>query len=328
MDSRMNSTVTLLLIAPHGLRVASTLFAVLVALLSLNTAFGATWSQSHSSLKDLFEPVERRAMLAQYMLAVPLFEWFVVWGSPSGFSVEPNSSSVLIMHVLVSVLSVALLGLAQVAILRARALVHITQAMRIVVCIAVFCDRATRRVLGYEAFFVGVVLVCAMFEVVHVRVNFIVPAGRASESVDDTPLRKLAWARDRNRAAARRERVAQMASQMHIDTTSDDDGSVDFECFNDDVPLTARSHLRTQRAEAALAGTLRGITDMNIERMNASQTRRALADLQRAVASAGVTNSTSSTSQPTLYTSPPRLPRGTSRTKRSSVTFPADTSDY
>lgn len=324
----MNGAVTLLLIAPHSLRVASTVFAVLAALLSINMAFGATWSQSRNSLQELFEPVERRAMLAQYLLAVPLFEWFVVWGSPVAFSVAPNASSVLIMHTLVSILSVVLLCMAQVLTVRSRALLHITQSMRIVVCIAVFCDRATRRVLGYEAFFVAVVLMCAMFEVVHVRVNFILPASRTDSTLEDTPLRRLAQIRDRNHEAARRERIAQMANNMQIDAASDDESSVDFECFNDDVPLSARTHLRTQNAEAALAGTLRKVTDMDVEHMNASQTRRALAELQRAVVSAGVTNSASSASQPALYASPPRLPRGTSRTKRSSVVFPADTSDY
>lgn len=265
---------------PHALRVMSTLLSVCVSLLSLNTCLGALWFHSHRTLGLMFSPLERRAMLVQYLFALPLFELLVVWGSSVDASISANSSSVLACHVVVLTLSLVLLALAQCSLVHVRSYVYIAQAMRISLVVFVACDRATRAVLGYEGMVLAIMLVCAMFEVLHVRPTFEI-APRDSTASEDVALRSLAHRQD----------TAACSSD------DDDSGTLTFgENFDANVPLTARAHLKTQRADAALADILARVSRVNVLAMTGAEAKKMIGDLKRSMTSAGVSNSTSSVS--------------------------------
>ena len=163
--------VTCLEVEPHTLRVTSSVLTSLVCLLSLNSVFGATWHFSRRALSSLFEDLEKRAMLLQYVLFLPLFEIFVVWGSriDSG-GIAHNCSMTLLVHIIISALSLAIIGFAQFMLIRFRPLLHAAQCWRIVICVVVLCDRGVRGVIGYESFFTALVLGCALFEIAHINV--------------------------------------------------------------------------------------------------------------------------------------------------------------
>ena len=163
--------VTCLDVEPHTLRVVSSVLTALVCLLSLNSAFGATWHFSRRALGSLFEDIEKRAMLLQYVIFLPLFELFVVWGSQvDAGNIAHNCSATLLVHIIISALSLAIICSAQFMLTRFRPLLHAAQCWRIVICVAVLCDRGVRGVIGYESFFTALVLGCALFEIAHVNV--------------------------------------------------------------------------------------------------------------------------------------------------------------
>lgn len=149
---------------PHGVLVASSFVSALLSLLMLNATFGATWSFSHSALRTMFSSMERRAIALQYLVAMPFFELFVVWGPHIDVGIDHNSTSSVVAWLVVNTLCVGFLFVATFSLHRYRALVYRAQSARMPLAIVYFCDRSINFTVGVEGVFIGFVFGCAMFE--------------------------------------------------------------------------------------------------------------------------------------------------------------------
>jgi hypothetical protein len=175
---------------PYGVQVASSVVSLLLSLLVVNSAFGAAFNFSHQTLKGMFNKVEKRAIIFQYLVTMPLFEVFVIWGPDWTDAITRNSTSSVVAWLAVNCLSVVLVVLSLFALHRYRMLIHVAQCMRAPTAVMFFCDRIINFSIGVEGVFIGAVFVCSMFELFHVH-RFLTPARKQAPLLDIPPDRPL-----------------------------------------------------------------------------------------------------------------------------------------
>jgi hypothetical protein len=175
---------------PYGVQVASSVVSLLLSLLVVNSAFGAAFNFSHMTLKGMFNKVEKRAIIFQYLVTMPLFEVFVIWGPDWTDAITRNSTSSVVAWLAVNCLSVVLVILSFFALHRYRMLIHVAQCMRAPTAVMFFCDRIINFSIGVEGVFIGGVFVCSMFELFHVH-RFLTPARKHVPLLDIPPDRPL-----------------------------------------------------------------------------------------------------------------------------------------
>jgi hypothetical protein len=151
---------------PQSLMIASSTVTAMLTLLVVNAAFGMSYNFSHASLGRMFNKAEKRAIFAQYIFAMPLFEVFVIW-TPVG--IAPNSTSSVVSWLVINSLSVALVIVSIFSLQRYRWFVHVAQSMRAPTAIMFFCDRIINFSIGVEGVFIGAVFACSLFELFHVH---------------------------------------------------------------------------------------------------------------------------------------------------------------
>lgn len=156
-------------LVPDGVLIASTVVSGLLSLLMFNSAFGASCFFSNKDLYQVFNAMERRAIIIQYLIAMPLFELLVVWGPQLTPSIDHNSSSSVINWLVVNSMSLGLVIGSLFATHRYRMLIHVAQCFRLPLATMYFCDRAINFTIGVEGVFIGAVFFCATFEMVHVH---------------------------------------------------------------------------------------------------------------------------------------------------------------
>jgi len=157
---------------PQSVLIASTVINGLLCMFIVNAAFGIAFYFAHNDLKRVFNTMERRAIVLQYLFAMPLFELFVVWGPQLQLGINHNSSSSVITWLTVNTLSLGLVLGSLCATHRYRMLIHVAQCMRMPLAVMYFCDRAINFTVGVEGVFIGFVFICAAFEMVHVHQYF------------------------------------------------------------------------------------------------------------------------------------------------------------
>lgn len=148
-----------------GVLALSTVVVVLVCLCMLCATFGFAWRHSHTTLKKMFNPMERRFILVQYLFVIPLFEIVVVWGTHSGVLSDESSGSSIVTWILFNMWCLVLLVVALFSGERYRFVVHMQQCMRFPVALMFFCDRFYNAVMGVEGAIISCMIMCSFFEV-------------------------------------------------------------------------------------------------------------------------------------------------------------------
>jgi len=143
---------------PTGVLVCTTAFAVFASFMTLNAYFCCNTAVRHQLIRSMSTKNERRCILLHYLIALPLFEAFVIWGPHLDIRVRPCSASVVVGWL--AILIVILLLLAA-GFWSARAHVYslqLTQVLQLPAMLLFLCDRALYHSLGVESIFIILIL--------------------------------------------------------------------------------------------------------------------------------------------------------------------------
>jgi hypothetical protein len=281
---------------PYGVQIGSTVVSVLLSLLIVNSAFGITFSYSNLSLKGMFNKVEKRAIIIQYLIAMPLFEIFVIWGPDWTDGIAHNSTSSVVSWLAVNCLSVILVIVAFFSLQRYRMLIHVAQCMRAPTAVMFFSDRLINFSIGVEGVFIGAVFVTSMFELFHVH-RFLSPSRRQPMPLDIAPDPAPApvplvtpttptHESERRRPAEAEEVVfkdngPQSPKQKHE--------------YDESVPLSVQHQLYAQQRHKVAANTLKSLT--NLKGNESARTLKRMVAPLRDIQTAGQSVSSGSQSE-------------------------------
>lgn len=161
---------------PLSIFVVSSVVSGLLSLLMLNALLGATKKYTRSQLKRIFYPTERKIVVLQYAVCLPMFELFVIWGSQLGISIDGNTASIVITWIVVNIVRILLVLSACCATTNYRLMIHVVQCYNLPLAVMFFTDRIINSVIGVEGIFIGILCVLALFEFFHVQDYFSVVA--------------------------------------------------------------------------------------------------------------------------------------------------------
>ena len=156
--------ITAAYLEPAGVVTSSVIFTAMISILSLNAYWCCTTSTRLRAIRLMSSKAERLCVLAHYIVALPLFEVFVVAGPHMDIKIGPNSPSVVVTWICLLVLG--LLGFA-IAFWSTRAHIFSLQFAQLLQgsgAVLILCDRAINRRLGVEAVFIIALLVCVAYE--------------------------------------------------------------------------------------------------------------------------------------------------------------------
>lgn len=163
---------------PDGVLIASSFISGVLSLVLLNAAFGAACAFSHKDLTRMFNAVEKFVIVFQYLIAMPAFELFVIWGPSLTIGINHNSSSSVVSWIAVNSLSLFFALASIFASARYRALMHVAQCMRAPMAIVFFCDRAINFSVGVEGVFITFVFIGGFIEMIYVH-QYLAPSLQA-----------------------------------------------------------------------------------------------------------------------------------------------------
>ena len=149
---------------PVGVLICTTAFSVLTCLLTINAYWCCTTVVRYHLIRQRSSKTERRCIILHYLVMLPMFELFVIWGPHLNIHVAPNNSSVVVawLVVLGSVLMLLAFGFWST---RAHLFaLQMTQVLQAPAMVFFLVDRAMHSALGVEAIFIFGVLLCVLFE--------------------------------------------------------------------------------------------------------------------------------------------------------------------
>lgn len=139
---------------PMGVLIASTAFVGVLCVISINAYFCCNTLLGHTEIRKMSTKAERRFVLLHYLVILPLFQGFVIWGPQLDPRVLNNSASVVVAWLAVNVVSSLLLAL---GFWSARFHVFSLQMVQVIqwpVFLFFLCDRALYGAMGIESLFV------------------------------------------------------------------------------------------------------------------------------------------------------------------------------
>ena len=161
---------------PDGVLIASTVVSLILSLIMINAMCGATCRFARSHLRRIFYPTERKVVLVQYALCMPLFELFVIWGTKMGVSADTDSASIVVSWLVINAICLVVLGVSCCSQKNYRLLIRDAQSFRFPMSIVFFCDRAFNSVIGVECIFIILLMAFSVFEFFHVQDYFAIYA--------------------------------------------------------------------------------------------------------------------------------------------------------
>ena len=151
---------------PVGVLVCTSVLTGMVCLLTLNAYFFCNTAVRFQMVRRLSSKSERRCVVVHYLVLLPLFTIFVVWGPHLQIGVLPNGSSVLAAWVGVLVTCLVLLAMGFWSVKAYMWSLELSQVLQAPAMLFFLCDRALYHALGVESIFVASLLFVVVLEMV------------------------------------------------------------------------------------------------------------------------------------------------------------------
>jgi len=157
---------------PITVLAVSTGVSLFLSLLMLNAIFGATMKFTRSQTMRMFYPTEKKVAFLQYVICLPAFEAFVIWGSYLGVSIDGNTASIVITWIVMNIVRILLVLSSCRAVGNYRLMIHVSQCFNLPLAVMFFTDRIINSSIGIEGIFIGTLCLLALFEFFHVQDYF------------------------------------------------------------------------------------------------------------------------------------------------------------
>lgn len=149
---------------PPYVLVVSSVFLGLVCLFSLNAFFCVTCGYTNVQLRELSSRVERRMAVLYYVLALPLFELFVIWGPHLGLAIERTTSSLVAGWMCVNLFNFFFVFGGFCSPKMHAFSLYITQSWQSLCMFFFFFDRLFNSTIGAEALFIVPVFLLGLLQ--------------------------------------------------------------------------------------------------------------------------------------------------------------------
>ena len=256
---------------PIGLLGCTTAFTLLLIVLTLNSYFCCTTTISHQVLRRLSSKRERRVILVHYLIALPLFEIFVIWGPHFDSRVQESSAVVVVgwLHVLAVSVCATLLGcLSAYGHVFAMQFVQVLQFPMLLLFVS---DRVLYHTFGVESictFFMLLVIILEMY--LRARPNMTIPVTQDIR-IDDTEMVRTEHLRSyKSHGGAGNGRRVSMAFGM--DEEPNYESGVDSEVMDE---------VRARQSASQLVEFMHSVMTLRPADLKDSKQREKLVKLQR-----------------------------------------------
>jgi len=245
----------------------SALTALLI-LLTLNSYFCCTATLNHKVLRRLTRRGERRAVLLHYLIVLPLFEIFVIWGPHFDERVQPSSASVVVGWLAVLAVSCCTTIVGCVSGYAHVFSLQFVQVLQFPMMLLFLCDRALYHTLGVESICTVAMLAVVVCELyLRARPNMQMPV-TTDIRIDDTEMLQSehlrSWQHKNN--ASRRLSVGMDAGEPNYES------GVDSEVMEE---------VRARNSASQLVEFMHSVLSLRAGDMKNAEQRERLEKLQR-----------------------------------------------
>ena len=168
---------------PSSVLVLSTFLSLTVAAMILFSFYCRTFRLSKGAIGRQVTHLEKRVALVHYLVCIPLFELFVIWGQHFNFGIRASSPSAVLLWVAMLLAQLLALVVAFFSSNNYRMMVHVTQILAAACSIEFFIDKAVRNAIGVEGMIISALIVCGVIEIYSVP-DFFRPDSRMHQDYE------------------------------------------------------------------------------------------------------------------------------------------------